>query len=63
MCKSRDPIFYFFYTGVIVRARWRAWLGDARCPRYNLERYAQVVCPFYHFEISYYAICNRVVFE
>ena len=23
MCKSRDPFFYFFYTGVIVRARWR----------------------------------------
>ena len=22
MCKSRDPFFYFFYTRVIVRARW-----------------------------------------
>ena len=32
MCKSRDP---FFYTGVIVRARWRASLRDARCARYN----------------------------
>ena len=21
MCRSRDPFFYFFYTGVIVRAR------------------------------------------
>ena len=31
MCKSRDP---FFYTGVIVRARWRASLRDARCARY-----------------------------
>ena len=27
MCKSRDPFFYFFYTGVIVRARWRASLA------------------------------------
>ena len=34
MCKSRNP---FFYTGVIVRVRWRASLRDARCARYNCK--------------------------
>ena len=34
MCKSRDPFFNFFYTGVFVRARC---LRGARCARYKYD--------------------------
>ena len=51
MCKSRDP---FFYTGVIVRARWRASLRDARCARYDNEYDTQKIVFNNHNDLSVY---------